>query len=92
MEASLGGLGRLGRFWMRPGSDLGRRGVSWKRLGRSWRRLRRSCGRLGGDLGRSLRRLGRSWRHLGGVLEAMLSQDRSKKAQDAKTLKKQKKT
>ena len=33
-----------------------------------------------------------SWRRLGGVLEAMLSQDRSKKAQDAKTLKKPWKT
>ena len=33
-------------------------------------------------------RHGGIWEALGGVLEAMLSQDRSKKSQDAKTLKK----
>ena len=46
--------------------------------------------RLGGVLGGLGGILEASWRRLGGVLEAMLSQDRSKKAQDAKTLNKTK--
>ena len=46
----------------------------------SWAVLEAILDGLEGDLGRS-------WRHLGGVLEAMLNQDRPQKAQDAKTLK-----